>query len=262
MVKFKEDKFILSLKRLIKRTILVQGWLCADFWKIHAFSKIKNDVSISTEVKWGSLKLLLNFQKKYSTSPGNVVYEWTFNGKGWCFNSWDIKKLAKIRKWAAENGHTLSWRWIRWTEWHKRHFFHLCFYSSLAKETYHIGITIQWFCRLDILTQTHKHTSTNSSLFLSRCCLDFYIDHTMHCCSVPSWGDDRWLPGQINSAVSNSKNNTLTQIRAHLVSCCWVHAQAQSHCLYCPFHTRACRDTYMGSGAMQPPAVTFLTLFS
>lgn len=191
-------------------------------------------------------------KKNHPTSPGNMVYEWTFHGKGGSFISWDIKKLAKIRKWVAENGHTLSWRWIRWTKWHKRHFFHLCFYSSLATETYHTGITIQWFCRLGILTQTHKYTSTNSSLSLSHCCLDFYTDHTMHCCSVPSWGDDRWLPGQINSAVSNSKNNTLTQIRAHLVSCCWVHAQAQSHCLYCPFHTRACRDTYMGSGAMQP----------
>lgn len=114
-------------------------------------------------------------------------------------------------------------------------FFHLCLYSSLATETYHTGITIQWFCRLDLLTQTHKYTSPNSSLSLGHCSLDFYTDHTMRCCSVPSWGDDRWLPGQINSAGSNSKNNTLTQIRAHLFSCHWVRAQAQSRCLYCPF---------------------------
>lgn len=113
--------------------------------------------------------------------------------------------------------------------------FCLCLYSSLATETYHTGITIQWFCRLDLLTQTHKYTSPNSSLSVGHCSLDFYMDHIVRCSSVPSWGDDQWLPGQMSSVGSNSKNNTLTQIRTHLFSCHWVHAQAQSHCLYCPF---------------------------
>lgn len=135
--------------------------------------------------------------------------------------------------------------------------------SSLATETYHAGITIQWFCRLDLLTQTHKYTSPNSSLSLGHCSLDFYTDHTMRCCSVPSWGHDQWLPGQINSAGSNSKNNTLTQIRAHLFSCCWVRAQAQSHCFYCPswmLCVHAGMD--MSTGATLPTALTFLALLS
>lgn len=139
-------------------------------------------------------------------------------------------------------------------------FFHLCLYSSLATETYHTGITIQWFCRLDLLTQTHKYTSTNASLSLGHCSLDCYPDHTVRCCSAPSWGDDGWLPGQINSVGSNSKNNTLTQICAHLFSCHWVPAQAQSHCLYCPFRMCACRDRDTGTGAM--PCSLQLSRFS
>lgn len=121
-------------------------------------------------------------------------------------------------------------------------FFHLCLHPSLATETYHSGVTIQWFCRLDLLTQTHKYTSTDSSLSLGHPSLDFYTGHSVCCCSLPSWGDDRWLSGQINSAGSSSKNNVLTQIPAHLFSCHWAQAQVQSCCLHSPFWICACQD--------------------
>lgn len=121
-------------------------------------------------------------------------------------------------------------------------FFHLCLRSSLATETYHTGVTIQWFCRLDLLTQTHKYTSTDSSLSLGHSSLGFYTGHSMCCCSLPSWGDEQWLPDQINSAGSSSKNNVLTQIPARLFSCHWAHGQAQPHCLPCPFWICACQD--------------------
>lgn len=81
----------------------------------------------------------------------------------------------------------------------------------------------------------------------------------MHCSAVPSW-DDRWLLGQRNSAGSNSKNNTLTQIRAHLLSCRWVRAQTQSHCLYCPFWM-LCVHARTKTQALEPRCLQLLHFF-
>ena len=73
----------------------------------------------------------------------------------------------------------------------------------------------------------------------------------MRCCSVPSWGDDWWLPGQINSAGSDSKNNTLTQICAHFFSYRRARAQAQSRCLFC-FFRMLCVPAGTETWALEP----------
>lgn len=134
-------------------------------------------------------------------------------------------------------------------------FFHLSVNSSLATETYPTGVTIQWFYRLDLLTLTHKYSSTDSSLSLGHSSLDFYTGHSMCCCSLPSWGDDQWLPGQINSAGSSSNNNVLTQIPARLFCCCCLFKLPLSPCsgsvllLALPFLDMCLPRQDMGTGA-------------